>query len=55
MRIFILFFFIFFTPVNSDNFEQKNKLDQLFKKLSKINNSKTAEQLEKKIDRKSVV
>ena len=49
MRIFILFFFIFFTPVNSDNFEQKNKLDQLFKKLSKINNSKTAEQLEKKI------
>ena len=49
MRIFILFFFIFFTPVNSDNFEQKNKLDQLFKQLSKINNSKTGEQLEKKI------
>ena len=49
MRIFILFFFIFFTPVNSDNFDQKNKLDQLFKQLSKINNSKTAEQLEKKI------
>ena len=31
MRIFILFFFIFFTPVNSDNFEQKNKTEDFDK------------------------
>ena len=37
------------TAVHSDNFDQQNKLDKLFKQLAKINNSKTAEQLEKKI------
>ena len=37
------------TAVYSDNLDQKNKIDKLFKQLAKINNSKTAEQLEKKI------
>ena len=49
MRIFILIFSCFLTAVHSDNLDQKNKLDKLFKQLAKINNSKTAEQLEKKI------
>jgi tetratricopeptide (TPR) repeat protein len=49
MRIFTLIFFIFFTPVNSDNFEQKNKLNELFNQLQKVNNSKTAKLLEKEI------
>ena len=29
------------TAVHSDNLDQKNKLDKLFKQLAKINNSKT--------------
>ena len=49
MRILILIFFIFFTSVSSENFEQRNKLNKLFIQLEKVNNSKTAEQLEKKI------
>ena len=49
MRIFILIFLMLLTAVNSDNFDQQNKLDKLFKQLSKINNSKTAQQVEKKI------
>ena len=40
---------MFLTAVNSDNFDQQNKLDKLFKELAKISNSKTAEQIEKKI------
>ena len=49
MRIFILIFFLLLTAVNSDNFDQQNKLDKLFKQLAKINSSKTAAQIEKKI------
>ena len=49
MRILILIFFIFLTSANSENFEQRNKLDKLFNQLEKVNNFKTAELLEKKI------
>ena len=49
MRILTLIFFIFFSPVNSENFVQKNKLDSLFDQLEKINNPKTAKLLEKQI------
>ena len=47
-RFFIIFFLLnsFFLPVQSS---QKNILNELFDQLEKINNSKTAEQLEKKI------
>ena len=40
---------MFLTSVSSDNFEQKNKLNELFNQLQKVNNSKTAELLEKEI------
>ena len=49
MRILTLIFFMFLTSVSSDNFEQKNKLNELFNQLQKVNNSKTAELLEKEI------
>ena len=49
MRTLILLFFIFFTSVNSENFEQKNKLSILFDQLEKVNNPKTAALLEKEI------
>ncbi len=49
MKILSLLFFIFFTSVNSENFEQKNRLNNLFDQLEKVNNSKTAAILEKKI------
>ena len=49
MRILTLLFFIFCTSLNSENFEQKNKLNKLFIELKKLNNSKNAELLEKKI------
>ena len=49
MRILISLFFILFTSVNSENFEQKNKLNQLFNQLGKVNNSKTAALIEKEI------
>ena len=49
MRILTLLFFIFCTSLYSENFKQKNKLDILFNKLETVNNSKTAELLEKKI------
>jgi tetratricopeptide (TPR) repeat protein len=49
MRVLTLLFFILFTSVNSENFEQKIKLDSLFHQLEKVNNSKTAALLEKKI------
>ena len=49
MRILTLIFFIFFTSTNSESSEQKYKLDKLFDQLKKVNNSKTAELLEKKI------
>ena len=49
MRILTLLFFIFYTSVNSENLEQKNKLNQLFDQLAKVNNSKTAELIEKEI------
>ena len=47
-RFFIIFFLLnsFFLPVQSS---QKNILNKLFNQLEKINNSKTAELLEKKI------
>ena len=47
-KFFVIFFFIysFFLPVQSS---QKNILDDLFNQLKKVNNSKTAELLEKKI------
>ena len=47
-RFFIIFFLLnsFFLPVQSS---QKNILNELFNQLEKINNSKTAELLEKKI------
>tara|TARA_B110000444_G_C18732058_1_gene543750 strand:+ start:11 stop:562 length:552 start_codon:yes stop_codon:yes gene_type:complete len=47
-KFFIIIFFvnIFFLPAQSS---QKNILDQLFNKLSKVNNAKTAEVVEKKI------
>ena len=47
MRILILIFFIFFTSVSSENFEQRNKLNKLFYQLEKVNNYKTAAQLER--------
>ena len=48
LRIFITlcFTYSFFLPAHSS---QKNILDGLFDQLEKVNNSKTAEQLEKKI------
>ena len=49
MRILILIFFLFFNLTNADSLDQKNKLDALFNQLKKVNNSKTAELLEKKI------
>jgi tetratricopeptide (TPR) repeat protein len=49
MRIFILIFFLFSASANSDAFEQKIKLNKLFNQLEKVNNSKTAKLLEKKI------
>ncbi len=49
MRILISIFLIFFTYANSESFEQKNKLEGLFNQLQKVNNSKTAEILEKEI------
>jgi tetratricopeptide (TPR) repeat protein len=49
MRILTLLFFIFFTSLKSENFEQKNKLNRLFDQLEKVNNSKTAALLEKEI------
>ena len=49
MRILTLIFFIFCTSVNSENFEQKNKLNWLFDQLEKVDNSKTAVLLEEKI------
>ena len=49
MRILILIFFIFFNSAISENFDQKDKLNELFDKLEKVNNSKTADLLEKKI------
>ena len=47
-RIFIIFFLIpvFFSPVHSS---QKSTLNKLFDQLEKVNNSKTAELIEKKI------
>ena len=49
MRILISIFLMFFTYANSESFEQKNKLEELFNQLQKVNNSKTAEILEKEI------
>ncbi|MDA9084619.1 2-hydroxy-6-oxo-2,4-heptadienoate hydrolase [Candidatus Pelagibacter sp.] len=49
MRILISLFFIFFTALSSENFEQKNKLNKLFNQLEKVNNFKTASLLEKEI------
>ena len=49
MRVLTLLFFIYCTSINSENFEQKNKLNRLFDKLEKVNNSKTAALLEKEI------
>ncbi|MBD1156929.1 2-hydroxy-6-oxo-2,4-heptadienoate hydrolase [Pelagibacterales bacterium SAG-MED20] len=49
MKVLILIFFLFFTSSNSENIDQKNKLNRLFDQLEKINNSKTAALLEKKI------
>ena len=49
MRILTLFFFIFCISVNSENLEQKNKLNSLFDQLQKVNNSKTATLLERQI------
>ena len=49
MRILTLLFFIFCIPANSENLDQKNKLNKLFDQLEKVNNSKTAKVLEKKI------
>ena len=49
MRILTLIFFIFCTSVNSENLEQKDKLDGLFDQLKKVNNSKKAALLEKQI------
>ena len=48
MKFFIILFLVnsFFLPVQSS---QKSTLDELFNKLEKINNSKTAELLEKRI------
>ena len=50
MKILTLFLlFIFCTLANSENLEQKNKLNKLFDQLEKVNNSKTAALLEKEI------
>ena len=49
MKVLSLLFFIFFTSANSESFEQKNRLNNLFDQLEKVNNSKTAVILEKKI------
>lgn len=49
MRILILIFFVFFNSAISENFDQKDKLNELFDELEKVNNSKTAILLEKKI------
>ena len=49
MRILTLIFFLFCFSANSENFEQQKKLNKLFDQLEKVNNSKTANLLEKKI------
>ena len=49
MKVLTSIFFIFFTIANSENYEQKKKLNQLFNQLEKINNPKMVELLEKKI------
>ena len=49
MRFLILIFIIFCSAANSKNLDQKNRLNELFDQLKKVNNSKTAELLEKKI------
>ena len=49
MRILTLLFFIFFTSANSQDFNQKNQLDELFDQLQKVHNYKTAKVLEEKI------
>jgi len=49
MRILTLLFFIFCTSLNSENFEQKNKLNKLFNQLEKVHNSNIASLLEKEI------
>jgi tetratricopeptide (TPR) repeat protein len=49
MKILTFIFFIFFTSAISENLEKKNKLDKLFNQLEKVNNTKSAELLEKQI------
>ena len=50
MKILTLFLLLIFcTLANSENLEQKNKLNKLFDQLEKVNNSKTAALLEKEI------
>ena len=49
MKKFILIFFIFFTSINSENYNHKNQLDKLFSQLATVNNLKTAKILEEKI------
>ena len=49
MRILTLLFFIFCTSLNSENIDQKNKLNRLFEQLQKLNNSKAAALLEEEI------
>ena len=49
MKVLTILFFIFFTAVNSENFDQINKLNGLFDQLEKVDNSKTAALLEKEI------
>ena len=49
MKILTILFLIFFTSADSENFEQKNKLNKLFNQLKKVNNSKAGLLLEKKI------
>ena len=49
MKILTLLFFIYCNSVNSENFEQRNKLNALFDQLQSVNNSRTAELIEKKI------
>jgi tetratricopeptide (TPR) repeat protein len=49
MKILTLLFFIYCNSVNSENFEQRNNLNVLFDQLQSVNNSKTAELIEKKI------
>ena len=49
MKILTLLFFIYCNSVNCENFEQRNKLNALFDQLQSVNNSRTAELIEKKI------